>query len=127
MMNKDIRLSIGFLDHPKSIKLKRKLGPDGLESLIRLWFFSAQYKPSGDLNGLEPEDIELAAKWNGESGVFVETIVAVRFLDECEGCYSLHDWREHNGFAAYANERSEQARNAASAKWRRSGTDHKTA
>lgn len=125
MMNKDIRLSIGFLDHPKTIKLKRKLGPDGMESLIRLWFFCAQYKPSGELNGLEAEDVEIAAKWNGEPGLFLETILALRFLDECDGYYSLHDWREHNGFAAYANERSEQARNAASAKWKRSETDPK--
>ena len=40
-MNSDIRLSIGFLDHPKTVKLQRQLGEAGVLSLLRLWLWSA--------------------------------------------------------------------------------------
>lgn len=36
-MNNDIRLSVGFFDHPKIIKLERQLGLEGVTALLRLW------------------------------------------------------------------------------------------
>ena len=29
-MNSDIRLSVGFFDHPKTVKLERQLGHEGI-------------------------------------------------------------------------------------------------
>ncbi len=74
-MSNDIRIQIGFLDHPKTMRLQLECGPDGVFSLLRLWFFAAQNKPKGVLTGMDEIDIELAAKWTGESGKFVETIL----------------------------------------------------
>lgn len=122
-MNKDIRLSIGFLDHPKTIKLKRILGWYGVESLMRLWFFAAQYKPDGYLLNLNNEDIEIAAKWNGKGGEFVKTLLDLKWIDFDGEFYCLHDWEEHNGFVATFNERSERAKKAIKARWDKKKSD----
>lgn len=117
-MNKDIRLSTEFLDHPKTIKLERRLGLQGIKSLLALWLWAAKNHPDGRLEGEDVEAIEIAAKWpvnerstnvEGES-TFVETLVALRWLDLCDETYCLHDWREHNAWAADADKRSDKSR-----------------
>ena len=116
-MNSDIRLAVGFLDHPKTIKLRRKLGWEGFESLLRLWCWSAQYRPDGVFNDMTEEDIEIAAQWNNENNdsltirsTFVTTLVELRWLDVDNGVYSLHKWVDRNGYAASANDRSDKSR-----------------
>lgn len=91
-MNKDIRLSISFLDHPETIKLKRSLGWEGVECLIRLWCWAAQNKPDGDLAGLNREYIALVSGWRKSPDVFIETLVELRFLDTTGFFYKLEDW-----------------------------------
>lgn len=117
-MNSDIRISIGFLDHPKTIKLKKELGWEGIESLMRLWFFVAQYKPDGVLSHMDAEEVEIASKWNGRPGLFVSTAQKLRLLDHDDGTFSLHDWDEHNSYCIHAMDRKEQARKAAEKRWK---------
>ncbi len=117
MANKDIRVSIGFLDHPKTFKLKKLLGPSGVESLLRLWFFAAQSKTDGLFFEMKPSDIEIAAKWKGRHGRFVNALLEVKFLDVKNGIYSLHDWAEHNGYVIHSKQREDRARRAAEARW----------
>ena len=93
-MNTDIRLSVFFLDHPKTVKLKRRLGLDGVESLIRLWTWTALNRPDGDI-GQDPDDIEIAARWDGEPGAFVSALESLRWIDLRDGRYLLHDWDNH--------------------------------
>ena len=62
-MNTDIRLSVGFWQHPKAKKTARRLGLEGIRSLQVLWLWSTQYRPDGNLSGMDWEDIELAADW----------------------------------------------------------------
>ena len=61
-MNVDIRPSVTFFDHPKTIRLIERLGLEGAWALLRLWVFTAQYRPDGRLNDLDEEDIAIAAK-----------------------------------------------------------------
>jgi len=110
-MNTDIRLSVLFLDHPKTIKLRRRLGFAGVESLIRLWCWTAQNKPDGDLLCMDADDIEIAARWEGEGGAFIGELVSLRWLDRGESSgYRLHDWQVHNPWAANAEDRGNKAR-----------------
>jgi len=109
-MNTDIRLSVGFFDHPKTIKLERQLGLPGVVSLIRLWLWAAQNRPSGVLSGMDEEDIEIAARWNGEQGAFNAVATAVRFFDCVDGVYHIHDWQAHNAWQADAENRSDASR-----------------
>ena len=109
-MNRDIRLSVGFFDHPKIIKLERQLGYEGVIALIRLWLWVAQNRPSGLLSGMDDEDIAIAARWNGEVTAFKDVITRLRLLDvEGDTCL-IHDWQEHNTWQSEAENRSNASR-----------------
>ena len=109
-MNSDIRVAVNFLDHPKFIKLERRLGWPGIKSLMRLWCWSAQYRPDGVLENMTCEDIEIAAQWNNDSLTFVETLVELRLIDKNNDTFSIHGWLDYNGFAASAPDRSDKSR-----------------
>ena len=64
------------------------------------------------------EDIELAADWQGEERKFFEHCLGV-WIDEKDGVFSLHDWKEHNPWQAEAAARSEQARQNAKSGWKK--------
>lgn len=118
-MNRDIRLSLGFLDHPKTIKLERSLGLEAVKSLLYLWCYAAQNKPEGFLTGMDIDDIEIAAKWRGQPGQFVEALTSPKhlWLDFVDGVYELHDWEDHQGYVVHAPQRTEKAKNAIAKKW----------
>ena len=120
-MNTDIRLSVGFWQHPKTKKTVKRLGLEGIRSLQVLWLWAAVSRPDGVLSGMDWEDIELAADWQGEERAFFECCLgsegASMWIDEDEGGYILHDWSVHNPWQAEAEARSESARKAAKARW----------
>ncbi len=92
-MNRVFRISTNFFDRPKTVKLIRRSGLEGAFSLLRLWSFTAQFRPDGILSNMDAEDIEIAAKWSGAAGDLVSALVDVRFLDRLdENTYVVHDW-----------------------------------
>lgn len=108
-MNSDIRLSVGFWQHPKTKKTVRRLGLEGIRSLQILWAWAAVNRPDGNLSGMDWEDIELAADWQGEERKFFDTCLGM-WIDETPDGYTLHDWQEHNPWASEADTRSDAAR-----------------
>jgi len=114
---KDIRLNVNFWDHWKTISLKDQLGLEACESLQRLWCFAAINKPSGHLNGLSPKAIEMAARWLGAPGAFVETLIRLQFVEKIDSGYVLHDWNDHQAFVAGFQQRSNQAKAAITKRW----------
>ena len=111
-MNTDFHIQLSFFTHPKRRKLEKRLGKGACFCLIELWSFTAFNKPDGILANMTTEDIEIAADWNGEDGVFVSTLIDVRFLDRDAGTYLIHDWRDHNPYATGALDRSRQSARA---------------
>lgn len=135
-MTTDIRISVEFWDHPKTKKLEKRLGIEAVKNLQILWMWTAKNKPTGVLENMDIEDIELAARWDGDSGAFVENLVDLKLLDAREISisndplttvndplttrstkingvgyrYKIHDWRSHNPWAAESQTRSEKAR-----------------
>lgn len=79
----------------KTEKLTRLLGLEGPVALQRLWFFAAKNRLEGILHDMDEIDIEIAAKWKGEEGKFVEAVLAVRFLDKSGSVYAIHNWSQH--------------------------------
>ncbi len=122
-MATDIRIKVGFGTHPKTRKLIRRVGGDGAFRLVMLWAWAAANKPTGDLAGMTDEDIELAADWQGEPDAFVQALVDVRFLDGEPGERALHDWTDHNPYAAGSSMRSEAGKKAANKRWKKKGWD----
>ena len=116
-MNIDIRLSLGFFDHPKTMKLAKRCGMEAVICLQRLWMWAAEQRPSGVLTGMDDEDIELAAKWQGEEGKFTRTLIDLHWLDEEEGQFILHGWDEHQAYASKSEERHSSAKKAAEIRW----------
>lgn len=109
-MNADFRVAVDFFSHHKARKLKKRLSSDGLISLLQLWAYAAKLRTDGELSGMDAEDIEIAACWDGEDGAFVAALVEVGFLDLRGDAYTLHDWVENNSWAADAADRQDKAR-----------------
>lgn len=113
----DFRVDTSFFSHIKTKRLKRALGHDGVFALLRLWAYVADCRYSAD-RVLSADDVELAVDWDGEPGSLVSVFAGIGFLDAVDGGYLIHDWDEHNGFAATAGQRSAAARNAAAIRWK---------
>ena len=114
-MNTDIRIQVGLWQHPKWLRLGARLGPQGQLALIRLWCWVGQYRDDGRLYDVADDEIEIvAAGWTGESGKFLEAILALRWADrDDEGVVVMHDWAEHNPWCAARTARADAARTAA--------------
>jgi hypothetical protein len=106
-MSKDIRLSTSFFSHPKTIMLQARLGPTGVLSLVKLWCFAGEWKQSGDLSSMTPEEIAIAAQWPSGHETFISALIECKYLDEN---MKIHDWEVHNPWAFSAPERSIKAR-----------------
>ena len=109
-MNTDIRIAIGLSTHPKTIKLMRRCGDRSFYCLVRLWSWAAQYRPDGNLEGMDNESVEIAADWTGDVGVFASQLANIGFIDGQEGGYILHDWCHHNPWACKAEDRADNGR-----------------
>lgn len=125
-MNIDIRLSLDFFDHPKSKKLKKRLGLEGVMALLKLWAWTAGNRPGGMLTGLDAEAVELAADWDGEDGTFVSTLLDLRLLDDADGTFAIHDWEDHQAYASKSEERSSKAKKAAEVRWSKAKEERET-
>ncbi len=127
-MNTDIRLKTSFRDHRKRKKLQLKLGAEGVLAFIDLMLMAAETRPDGILKGMDAEDIALDANWGGDAVVLVEILVSVGLLDKLgDGTLCIHDWQDHNAYAAAAEERSASARKAALARWGKRSEDKSNA
>lgn len=116
-MNTDFRVSVDFFNHHKARKLRKRLGCQGLLSLLQLWAYAAKLRTDGRFSGMSSEDIELAAEWEGEEGTFTTALLEAAFLEQDDQGYFLHDWAENNPWAAEEQARSEKARKGAQARW----------
>ena len=122
----DIRVDTKFFQHPKTLKLLRRLGPGGVVGLLRLWLWTAENRPTGYLHGLGADDVDLIAGGadqsidltgptgpTGQTGPlpFCETAKGLGWIDEADdGTLVLHEWAVHNPWAADAPNRSDKAR-----------------
>lgn len=107
-MNTDFRVQLSFYTHPKKRKLEKRIGKAACFCLTELWAFTAFNKPDGILQDMTIEDIEIAADWNGDPGLFVSTLIDLRLLNNDGKTYRIHDWLDHNAYASGAGERSKQ-------------------
>ena len=73
-MNSDIRLCIGWNTNPKIVKLRRKLGADGVLGLIALWTYAGSQRTDGVLTGMDDDDIAIVADYPGDSTRLVATL-----------------------------------------------------
>jgi hypothetical protein len=71
------------------------------------------------MNGMALDDLEVAAGWTGERGLFTSYAVRMRWVDEDkEGHLSIHDWNEHQRWVYFSENRVEAARIGAESRWK---------
>lgn len=86
---------IGITDNKKFRRLVRLLGipePYVLGLLEFMW--NVAYQDTNPVLG-SSLDVELAAKWPGETGYFTSACVESGFLEEDGGIFTIHDFWEH--------------------------------
>ena len=113
---RDIRIDCGLQQHPKIVKLRSRHGADGVLALQQLWSYTAKYCCKGLLTGMDVDSILIAAQWP-RNRTWFDDLIDLRLIDETPDGYQIHDWKDHNGFAYYAEERTQQARDAVNTRW----------
>lgn len=116
-MADDVRISVGLRNHRKTKRLRRQLGAGACWSLVCLFLYAGDERWTGDLSGMTDADIEEEAAWDGEPGAFVSALLEHRFLIGEPGARAIHDWQEHNPYAASKGQRIEKGKQAAAARW----------
>jgi hypothetical protein len=108
-MTPDIRISIDFWKHHKTVKLERRLGLEAIRSLTMLWMWAAQNRPDGDLSGMDDEAIEISAEWNSDKPL-IEILAELGWIDGEPMSRSIHNWKKRNPWAASSDKRSNAGR-----------------
>jgi hypothetical protein len=125
-MNSDIRIKSNILTNPKIKKFVKEVGEIGIIKLLRLWLFTAEHRPKGILYDISDDDLReilgysagsladsSAESDNQLSSNMISAQLKYKFIEkDKKGVYSVHDWSEHNPYAFFAPERSEQAKRA---------------
>jgi hypothetical protein len=129
-MPEDARISTALPHHPKVKKLRRRLHERGAWALVCLFLWVAENRPDGNLIDMTDEDIELAVGWeysDEPAGVLVPTLAELGFLDGEPNQRSVHDWAEHNPYAAARPERIMRSREAAKVRWSKATDEQRSA
>lgn len=82
-MSEHILLKDNFFDLIETVKLERKLGVEGIVCLLKLWVWTVRNRTEdgGCLYDMDIEDIEIASKWKGDNGKFVQALVELGWLE----------------------------------------------
>lgn len=122
-MADDVRIATGLRNHRKTKRLRRLLGADACWSLVCLFLWAGEERWTGDLSGLTDADIEEEAGWEGEPGALVAALVEVGFVSGDAGRRAIHDWQEHNPYAASKGSRIARGKKGAAARWSKADGD----
>lgn len=90
-MNVWIKIDSGYRSHPKTLRLRKLLGPGAQWYPVALWLYCAD----SCIDGAPGEDlIEEVCGWSGKPGKLIEALKLVGFLnDDC----SIHNWEARSG------------------------------
>lgn len=113
-----INVNKGFFTHPKTVRLVTLAGLGADARLIQLWTYIAEYRPeTGGFEEWTPDEVETAANWKGERGIFVNVLIGCKFMHQVGNGFFMHDWAEHQPhLVKYAKVSSERKR-AANERW----------
>lgn len=102
----------------------RALGAEGVLAIEDIWSYCADPshgRTDGDLSGMSDEDIADEIDWAGDAGELMGTLCGLALIDGGPGNRSVHDWLEHNPYAASFIQRSWSGKKAAHERWAKLG------
>ncbi|RPI71577.1 MAG: hypothetical protein EHM45_23355, partial [Desulfobacteraceae bacterium] len=116
-MISDIRLSLGYFDHPKIVELALLGGDSAVLSHIRLIVFCGKYRPKGVFSGLDEVAVMRAAGTTDAN--FMPLALRLALIDKMpDGTLEMHDWEQWQPWSFYSEERSKCARESAKKRWK---------
>lgn len=115
--NLDIRFDINLHTCGKFVTFQEVIGPAAMYHLTALWCGVARQYPDGHIVRGTPGLIATLTLYRGKAQVITDALLATGWLEQVEDGYMVHDWTEHQPWAAGAPARVASARNAAKAKW----------
>lgn len=104
-MGFEIPLDNDFPEHPKTLDLKSRIGPQGDIFPIRLWCWASKYARNGTIR-VNPRALEKALQWNGTKGRLHKALVASHFIEK-DG-KTISDWKSRTGRAIQMYEKKKE-------------------
>jgi len=93
-----IKVWTAVRDHPKVQRLERELGvKDGLGVVVRLWCWTADYHPGGDIPAADGPTVAKSARGDASKRSATDvlsTLVSSGLLDPIPDGYRVHDWQD---------------------------------
>lgn len=95
-----MNVEMELVAHPKYRALRRAVGPEALEYLVRLWGHCASNKRGEYWPKATADYVEAVCDWGDDRGVLFQVLVDVGFIDvPADGVgVVVHDWNEQNSF-----------------------------
>ena len=105
-----LNLDVDYFKHPRTLRLRAKLGP-GAELLpLELWCHCARYQPeTGRLEGYTLSEVESACGWSGERGKAARALLDTGFLAQDGDAFTVTGWLEEQGHIAAFKKRGRAA------------------
>lgn len=91
-----MRVEPELFEHPKFLKLRRRVGEYAAEALLRIWAHCQNSQRGERWLSADPEYVEVVARWTGPNGALYESLLDCRFIDERAGVVVIHDWEYMN-------------------------------
>lgn len=118
----DMRIQLGWFFHHKRRRLRKLLGGAGEAAIISLWAHCAANARDGMLGCIDDDTLAAISDWDGEGVTLRRALLACGLLEQCDdGSINIHDWAQHQPWAATSKERTESGRLNALARWHRDG------
>ncbi|WP_415713094.1 hypothetical protein [Maridesulfovibrio sp.] len=120
----DIRLDVEFAEDFRTQKIMRKFGAEGALGLIFLMCYCAKHYPSD--SGYFPvnfdeEDLLFACKVQLDRTDYVQMLLDLEIIGKNKDRFYICEWDEMQPWASEARARSEKAKKAAAARWKKEG------
>jgi len=106
-----IKLSTGYFNHRKTMRLKARLGETAYWIMPKLWTYAADNQPDGDFSGYTPQEMAIILGYNDDASSMLQAMIDVGYMDKDMG---LHNWARRN---EYHDTYSKRAKKAAKARW----------
>lgn len=116
-----LEIDEGFIAHRKTLRLCAMMqDQNAFAYMMRLWSWATRSAPRGDLNGMDPADIELVVNYRLMDGKCFRAMVTAGFIDtNADGMPTeIHNWMKRTGASILRMEAAAQASKSRKDRWK---------